>query len=395
MTDPARHRRLWLGFALAYALLTLAAGSALAKGANVVTVPVELRGVHIFVEIAVNGKPATFVLDTGASANVIAPDAVKQLGLSPGQEQTPLTGAAGQAGNVSSVKIASLDVGATRMRDQIAYMIALPEALPCDGLLGTPFLQQHVVTIDYERSQLTITPKREFSPPAKATAVPLRFSGNTPFLEAKADGCAGWFRMDTGAGNGATLFAAFAERNHLQGKYSPSVRIVTGRGVGGLLTGDLVRLPALTIGPFTFSNAVTELSRQSTGTFGDRLHAGNLGGEIWQRFTVTLDYPDHKAFLTPNARFDVPFAAPRSGLAIDTDKGINVVRDVTPNGPGAEAGIVVGDIVTAADGVPMEQIKPSDFTAMLRADPGTKVRLRIQSADKSERDVTLTLRELL
>lgn len=373
----------------------MAAGATVAARADAVTVPMELRGVHIFVQISINGKPATFVLDTGASANVITPDAVQRLGLTPGSEQTPLTGAAGRAGTVSNVKIAALEVGAAKMQDQIAYVIPLPEALPCDGLLGTPFLQRKVVTIDYARSQLTMTPKTEYRPPAGATTLPLRFYGNTPFIEAKADGASGWFRMDTGAGNGATLFAAFAERNHLQGKYTPSVRIVTGRGVGGLLTGDLVRLPTLMIGPYKFTKAVTELSRQKTGTFGDRQNAGNIGGEVWQRFTVSLDYASRKAFLEPNARFKVPFAAPRSGLAVDTDKGINVVRDVTPNSPGAEAGIVVGDIVTAADGVPMEQIKPSDFTAMLRAEPGTQVRLHIQSADKTERDVTLTLRELL
>jgi len=395
VTHSCQHNRLGLWLMLTMALLTMAATAALAKRAPGVIVPMELRGVHIFVDISINGKPATFVLDTGASANVITPDAMKRLHLTPGEEQTPLTGAAGRAGSVSNVKIASLEVGAARMQNQIAYVIPLPEALPCDGLLGTPFLQKQVVTIDYEHSQLTITPKREFSPPASAAALPLRFYGNTPFVEAIADGCKGWFRMDTGAGNGATLFAAFAERNHLQGKYTPSVRIVTGRGVGGLLTGDLVRLPTLAVGPFKFSKAVTELSRQTTGTFGDKQNAGNIGGEVWQRFTVTLDYMDRKAFLVPNARFEVPFAAPRSGLAVDTDKGVNIVRDVTPNGPGAEAGIVVGDIVTAADGVPMGQIKPSDFTALLRADPGTKVRLHIQSADKSERDVTLTLRELL
>ncbi len=360
-----------------------------------VTVPVRLRGVYIYVDVVINGRPATFVLDTGASANVVTPDAIKRLHLTPGQEQTPLTGAAGPAGSVPHVKMDTLVVGSDRARNQIAYVIPLPDELACDGLLGTPFLQKRVVTLDYERSQLTISGGILTTAPAGASAIPLRFYGNTPFVEAIADGCKGWFRMDTGAGNGATLFAAFAEHNHLQGKYMPSVRLVTGRGVGGLLYGDLVRLPELDIGPFKFTGAVTELSRQTEGTFGDRQNAGNLGGEIWQRFTVVLDYARSRAYLSPNGRLDMPFNTPRSGLAVEPDQGKNAVRDVIPDSPASEAGIVVGDVVTQVEGVPMDQIKAWDLAAILRREPGTKVRLRLRSRGGVERDVVLVLRDLL
>jgi predicted aspartyl protease len=366
-----------------------------ASGAESVTVPIQQHGVHVYVDVSVDGKPATFVLDTGASANVITPQAIQRLHLTPGDQQTPLTGAAGGAGSVPRVKIDAIDVGAAHVTKQLAYVIALPEALPCDGLLGTQFLSAQVVTIDYERLRLTLTPREEFHPAAGATAIPLRFVGDTPFIEAVADGAKGWFRMDTGAGNGATLFAAFAERNHMVGKYSPSVRLITGRGVGGLTYGDLVRLPTLTIGPYRFTRPVVELSRQTEGTFGDRRNAGNLGGEIWQRFTLTLDYAGKVAYVTPNGHFDAPFITPRSGLAIDTEKGVDIVRDVTPGSPGAEVGIVPGDVVVAVGGVPIDQIKPWDLSAMLRREPGTRVRLRVRSTGGAERDVTLVLRDLL
>jgi predicted aspartyl protease len=376
-------------------LMGIVAVSATARAAEAITVPMQLHGVHIFLSIAINGKPATFVLDTGASANVITPQAVERLHLTPGTEQTPLTGAAAKVGSVPNVKIASVEIGAFRMQDQVAYVIPLPEALECDGLLGAPFFQQQIVTIDYEHFQLTITPRSSFKPPANGAVLGLHFIGNTPFIEADADGCKGSFRIDTGAGNGITLFGGFVDRSHMKGKYTPSIRLVTGRGVGGLLYGDLIRLPEFTIGPYHFAKPVTELSRQTAGTFGDKQNAGNVGGEVWQRFTITFDYARQKVYLVPNGNFDTPFITPRSGLAVDTEKGLNIVRDVTPNSPGTEAGIVPGDIVTAVDGVPIEQIKPFDFTAILRRDPGTKVRLRLRSADKTERETTLTLRDLL
>jgi len=382
--------RTWLIIAL---LVTIVATAG--RAATSTTVSIRLEGVHIYVDVSINGKPASFILDTGASANVLTPEASRRLNLTPGTDQTPLTGAAGKAGSVSSVKIASLDIGSSHLDNQIAYVIPLPEALPCDGLLGTQFIQSQVVTIDYEHLTLTLAPHHGFRPAGGAAAIPIRLIGNTPFLEALADGHPGWFRMDTGAGNGATLFAKFVERNQMAGKYTPSIRMVTGRGVGGLLYGDLVRLPSLQVGPFRFTNAVTEFSRQTEGTFGDPNNAGNLGGEIWQRFTVTLDYGAKRAYLKPNGQFDLPFITPRSGLALDTEKGLNVVRDVMPNSPASEAGIQLGDVVTAIDGKPIEQIKHADITSALRREPGTKVALRVRSGEMPEREVTLILRDLL
>src|ERR1043165_8047548 len=95
--DPALVRiGFWKRSVRAYAaaallLAVLFAAPVRALPADAVTVPIQLHGVHIFVEIAINGKPATFVVDTGASANVITPQAVKRLHLMPGDEQTPVT----------------------------------------------------------------------------------------------------------------------------------------------------------------------------------------------------------------------------------------------------------------------------------------------------------------
>ena len=375
--------------------LCACAGTLSRAAAEVVSVPIRLHGVHIYVEITVNGKPGVFVLDTGASANVITPEAVTRFGLVPGSQKTPLTGAGARAGSVADVKISELGVGGYQTKDQVAYVISLPEQLPCDGLLGTPFLQKQIVTIDYERLRLILTPQGEFKPPDHTRAIGMHLYGNTPFIEAVADGHKGSFRIDTGAGNAVTLFDAFVTRNQMHGKYSPSLRLVTGRGVGGLLTGDLARLPDIAVGPFHFTQTITEFSRQKEGTFGDRVNSGNIGGEIWQRFTITFDYAGNKVYLAPNSNFGRPFAPPRSGLALDTDKGIHIVQAVTPNSPASDAGVAVGDRVTAVDGVPIAQIKPWVVTEKLRSEPGTTIRLHIQSKDGSERDVTLTLRDLL
>lgn len=387
--------RVAVWFALIGMLWTASAGRAAADGAQSVTVPLIQRGVHLYVAATVDDKPALFVLDTGAGANILTPRAAKRLDLAAGKGQINVEGAGGDAPPASAVKIGKLGVGEATLKAQSAYVIPLPDVLVCDGLLGTPFFQAWIVQFDYAHLRLTLTPRSAFQPPADATAVPIRFYNNIPALDATVDGIKGRFKIDTGAGDAVTLFGPFVEQHHLRGKYTPSLQTVTGRGVGGLLYGDLVRLPEFGIGPFHFTRVTAELSRQTEGAFAGTESAGNLGGEIWQRFTLILDYPENKIFLTPNDRYDAPFIANRSGLALDTNQGMTLIRAVIPDSPAAEAGIHEGDTVLAIDGTSIFRIEGWKVRDILRSEPGTKIVLHLRAPDKTERDAALILRDLL
>jgi len=387
--------RVALWFALLGTLWSAPAVRAEADGAQSVTVPLIQRGVHLYVEATIDDKPALMVLDTGAGANILTPRAAKRLNLELGKGQINVQGAGGDAPSASEVKLGKLGVGDAMLKAQNAYVIRLPEALVCDGLLGTPFFQAWIVQFDYAKLRLTLTPRSAFQPPADATAVPIRFFNNIPAVEATVDGIKGQFKIDTGAGDALTLFAPFVEEHHLRGKYMPSLQTVTGRGVGGLLYGDMVRLPEFRIGSFRFTRITAELSRQTEGAFAGKENAGNLGGEIWQRFTLILDYPESKIFLIPNARYETPFVANRSGLALDTDQGMTLIRAVIPDSPATEAGVHEGDIVLAIDGTSIFRIEGWKVREILRGEPGKKIVLHLRAADNTERDATLTLRDLI
>ncbi len=387
--------QVYLVLALATVLWNTSAVGAQADGTQSVTVPLIQRGVHLYVEGAIDDKPAIFVLDTGAGANVLTPAAVKRLKLETGKGQVNVQGAGGQATSASAVPIGKLSVGEAALKAQSAFVIPLPEALVCDGLLGTPFFQAWIVQFDYANLRLTLTPRAAFQPPADATAIPIRFVNGIPELEATVDGIKGRFKIDTGAGDAVTLFAPFVEQNHLRSKYVPALQTVTGRGVGGLLYGDLVRLPEFSIGSFHFTHLVATLSRQTAGAFAVKKGAGNLGGEIWQRFLLLLDYPDSKIFLTPNAHYNAPFLTNRSGLALDVDQGMTLVRAVIPNSPATEAGVHEGDVVLAIDGTSIFRIEGWKVRDILRGEPGKQIVLHLRASDNTERDVTLTLRDLI
>jgi hypothetical protein len=219
-------------------------------------------------------------------------------------------------------------------------------------------------------------------------------------VSATAGGVSGWYSIDTGAGNALTFFTPTVERLHLRDAFTPSVTMVTGLSVGGYTHGVLVRLPRVDIGPFSFEQVVAELSLDADGYFAASQNAGNLGGELWRRFTVTLDYANGCMYLTANDAFNVPFAGPRSGLVPAVVDGAVKVIYVLEGGPAAEAGVHAGDTIVALNGVVLAPVIDAvqainTVVQALKAEAGTLIVLRLRDAAGAERELEFVLRELV
>src|SRR5579859_32462 len=152
----SRHRTQHMSFSrvksftrLAVTIAAIQIAIIAAAAAQNITVPFELHGLHIYLKASINGSPVTMVLDSGAGANVITPQIADLLGIKPSGGSATAVGAGGAPTTVKRVTLDSIEVGSTKAQNQPAFIIPLPDALPCDGLLGTPFFRQWVVTIDY------------------------------------------------------------------------------------------------------------------------------------------------------------------------------------------------------------------------------------------------------
>jgi hypothetical protein len=100
------------------------------------------------------------------------------------------------------------------------------------------------------------------------------------------------------------------------------------------------------------------------------------------------------------------FAGQRSMLGVgieDTERGVRIAS-VSPNGPAAQAGIKVGDTITAIDGADLTDTRvagggkqsPSEILVaqMGNVDGGETVKLRVLNESGAERDVSVTTREI-
>lgn len=355
-----------------------------------VTIQAELKGPYFYVNAEANGKPLRLAVDSGAGMNLLTPAAADRLGIKGG---TPVN--ANGVGNSSVaakiVDMESLKIGNATQNHPQAVVIALPEVLEVDGLVGYGFFSTFVTTLDYEKQQMTFTPPSEFKAPAGYIETPLRVRGNIPEVQMTVDGVEGWVKVDSGASDALTLFDDFVESRELRERL-PDVREVLGMmGVGGGAAADEAKMKGLILAGFELPDMMISMSKQKKGAFADKEAIGNLGGDILRRFTVILDYTHGKAYFKKNKNFDVPQLYNRTGIALLYAAKQHKVIGVRPGSVGEKSGVVVGETILAVNGTPVEKLHPLDVWAALRAPAGTKVKLKIRNKQGKERDTDLTL----
>jgi predicted aspartyl protease len=112
------------------------------------------------VEVAIDGKPATLLLDTGAQATVLSAAAAARLGLAAGYESPQKLGALGsrlasRLAATRSFSAGGLDVA--RFFVMIGS-VSLPDlgGVRPDGLLGTDFLANFAADLDFPNARMTL-----------------------------------------------------------------------------------------------------------------------------------------------------------------------------------------------------------------------------------------------
>lgn len=369
---------------------------ALIAQARAYELPFEVIGSLILVEAKINGKPAKLILDTCAGISLITPDAAKKFETGGGFPMT-IGGAGETARQAKMVRLTSLECGGRSAAGQPAVILDLPAGggKKADGILGMPFLAQYVLKIDYDKKRVHFLSPGAPTPKDAATLPLIRRFG-LPEVDADIDGLKGRVRLDTGYGGTFTFTSPTVAREKLKEKYTKRVESVTGQGLGGASVGEAVRVSNFSMAGQSLSGVVANLSADKAGALADADTIGLVGGETLARFVVTFDFPAGKLHLQKGARYAEPFTGPRAGFSgIMGESGDYTIRTVTPDSPAAEAGIIVGEKLTAINGRLVTLIGSGGVRDALRSAPGTKLNLSLQDATGKSRDVIITLKELL
>ncbi len=257
---------------------------------------------RLSVKALVNGEgPFDFLIDTGATASVIASEIADQLGLRR-TDSGRLHSIAG-AESVAMTRVDSLAVGKRMKRDMTVAV--LPRAsLWMDGVLGLDWLGKASLLLDFGRRRMVVGQPLPI-PDAQTAIVESRLvrSGLT-LIDAYIPRERVIAFIDTGstttAGNMALMEAAIRGGSLLGAAGETALRSVTGQ----VMRGRAATLTRLTLGDMTLRNAPLIVGAIHTFDYwglGDR-PAIVIGADILRAFdTVAIDFKRNEVrFRVPN-----------------------------------------------------------------------------------------------
>jgi len=345
--------------------------SVLASDKTEVVIPFELISRHIFLKIRVNNSdPLWFIFDTGDKFAIIDLERAKSLGLNL-QGQINVGGAGPGMLKGSYVNGASFSIpGLDGFTQPVTLALPLDGLKPnfghdIDGIVGSEFIKQFVLEVDYPAGLIRLHDKQKFSYSGTGEIIPMHLNaGGHPIIPGEVvlqgrDPIKAEFVIDLGSSASLALSRPFVEEQHLPDSSQKTIRMMGAGGTGGEITGRIGRISGLKIGKFMIDNPITMFSEDRQGAFASSAIQGNIGQQIMCKFKILLDYDHNRIILEPNASFKEPMDRPSSGLKVigeGKDYKVFRVKEVLENSPGTDAGLQKADIIVAINQRPASEL---------------------------------------
>ncbi len=274
--------------------------------------------------------------------------------------------------------------------------------LKIHGILGMDLFKTFTIEIDYQKQKLILHRVEKFKIPSKNfKALDTEIHRNKPYLMAQAkinnDSITDVkLLMDTGASLSLMLHNNSLKDMRLPEKMVPGK---IGNGLGGFIQGFVGRINQLTFDDYYFNGVITnfqEINEEGNKrvNFGRN---GILGNEILSRFKVIFDFARSKVYLRPIKKYNKYFKYDKSGITvIASGKKLDtyIVKDLIPNSPAAEAGVLKGDIIIGINHTPAKQKGVKRISSIFQK--RTKKRIRLVILRNGEKKIIkFRLRDLI
>ncbi|MGZ8869619.1 MAG: retropepsin-like aspartic protease [Pyrinomonadaceae bacterium] len=284
-----------------------------ASGNSALNIPLEIDNNIILMQVGVNNsKPLRFIFDTGASHTILHSRRGAELGLKPEEQvRGTATGGAIEGSLTSGV---SLKVAGAEVSNQQIGMIdfPLPPGFEFDGVIGYDFINAFVVEIDYLKKIMNLYDPRTYLYRGRGEVIPLVLDDRrTPLAHVTITPPTGAplnavLEVDTGADRAFIFNNSFVKKHGLVAAMT-NIKESAGRGAGGEQQIVIGRAKAAQLGRLVFTNPTVGLVRDPEPEGASKEGDGVIGGEIFRRFKVIIDYSRQRMILEPNKDLNDPY----------------------------------------------------------------------------------------
>jgi len=332
-----------------------------------------------FVQVSVNGHPASFLLDTGDGGhNAISRRLAASLHLTQ-QGTTAIAGANAGHLSVSHAVVDRFGFGPIVLQ-KATFTVAdfaqleLHIGFQLNGIVASATLANHRIRIDGPQHRIDIDPPT--APPG--ISVPLAIMDGWPIVTARVDGVRGQFLIDTGDRSYLTLFTPFAS-SHYPLRDRRLRGVVTGFGLVSPIVTDLTRT-SFAVDHLAVPDLLTRLATQTMGGFASSALAGSIGFPTFQNADIEIDYVRHRLTIAssgpaPNSQWD------HVGMWLSRGQDALIVDSVIPHSPAAQAGLRPGDQLLSVDGQRAQTVNLPKLRSRLASAQDDDVRLIVRYKD--------------
>jgi hypothetical protein len=245
---------------------------------------------------------------------------------------------------------------------------------PYDGTLGQELFSSAIVSLDYARQTAQVYDPDTFHYSGPGKALPLRFEGSLPVVQAKFEVTGKAFEadfvVDTSLQAGVLISRDYAAKHRMLPSHIHRM-IATDDPLDA--NAVAVRLKMFQLGPYSAEEAIADFGDVLPGKIdakgSDSKLAGEIGGGLLRRYTAIFDYPHKQLILEPNPTFPNDDAGDMSGLSlVASGPGLRrfEVVGVQPGSPGAGAKIQKGDVIAGVDMEPAADLSLADLRDLFR-----------------------------
>jgi hypothetical protein len=359
--------------------------------------PVEFIENHIYLPVNIMGKERLWVLDCGASVNVIDSSFAVELGLA---FEGPLKGQG--ASGIVDFYLATLpaySIGGIQFNEQKAVVFSFRRlfkkalGLEVVGILGYDFLSRFVTKIDYAKQTISFYHPAKFQYGGGGEIFDSPLHGSMLSLPVTVDGkYSGKWRLDIGAPDIDFHYPYAKDQGLLDRK---GVDVMVGDAAGLSIT-RMSKYNTVDVGGFVLRNPLIGIPHaEGIGSFAEETAIGNIGNSLLRNFVLYLDYDKQRVILEKGDNFGQEFQKPKSGLQFyyNDDNDVEVVF-VSPETPAESAGFKKGDIIKSVNGIDVQYYGGLiALRKLMREKAGTTYTIEILR-DKRVKKLQLTLRDL-